>query len=433
MSNDGAGRSQRDALYDRTMSRSTALAAARRRRQRLLVTLPAALLVLGLTGGVLAAALSAKSQRPSHEVVPATQPSTPTNPGHHSTTTSTPTPPGASYTGLTPLSFTAVSLDHWWVLGRGNCQGDTGICWPVLETTNGGRSFSESPGPAEPFSSSMTPAIRFANSSDGYVFGPALYATTNGGSSWVAQSVPGKVVALEAVSGKAFALSCAPSSCSLYSELVGTGNWGPVSLPAQLTGYSHLAAGDGSIVVTDGVGVGAQPVSYFLSTNGGASFTRHLSPCFPGLAGRVFPAINATGVLWAACPTGMLATAFISSNDGASWTRAGAKSTSITPTCEETSSGSTCFGGFSNGLTVAPVDAKTALAWPAGTGAGLVLTTDGGNSYQRVYRGPPTMTLWWAGFSDPSRAYGIVHGQYGGQLIESTDGGTSWQPVPFRS
>jgi photosystem II stability/assembly factor-like uncharacterized protein len=89
---------------------------------------------------------------------------------------------------------------------------------------------------------------------------------------------------------------------------------------------------------------------------------------------------------------------------------------------------------FSNGLSFAAVSAQTALAWPYPPSGGLGLTTDGGETFRTVFQGPSGSTLFWAGYSDPSRAYLLVAtntSPYNGQLWESNDGGVTWSQVNF--
>ncbi len=420
-----SGPAKRDELYARTIGRSGQLAAAKRRRQRLLVTLPAGLLLLALTGGVVAAV--GLSGGPKHD----SRVRRPHGAGSSTTTTA----PGALvYRHFSPLSFTAVSLEQWWVLGEGaGCQGRPD-CQEILQTTDGGQHFTKEPAPVQPASSTSRPGVRFANASDGYVYGPEIYATTDGGARWVRQSLPGPVIALEIGGDKAFALACPAQQCGLYSETVGTDGWTSIRLPTKgRPGYSQLSVSGSRIAVTEAVANGPKPVSFLLSTNGGASFVSRSTPCFPGLGGAVFVPASQTDALWAACPSGMEATPYVSTDSGISWHSASGWSSGSAPALCGQSSLGPCRPIFSNGLFVAPASGSEALALPAVSGAGLVLTTDGGSSYRLVYRGPSSDVLTWAGYSDTSRGYAILSGQSGGGLLETTDGGRAWRQVVFRS
>jgi photosystem II stability/assembly factor-like uncharacterized protein len=419
--NGSSGRSERDALWRRTMERAGDLAAGRRRRQRLLVTAPVIVLVLALTGGVVAAVVATggtggrhlRAAGHRHSGAPPSSTissSTSTIPG-----TTVPMQKTGVVKGFDPMSFTAVSLDHWWVLGEVPCQNSH--CPVIIETLDGGGTFSVVPAPT-----GLAPdpngfiQIRFANSSDGYVVGSQLWATTDGGSHWVRQQLPGSVTALETADGEAFAITCGTQQCALEEAPVGSSAWHTVSLPQQLPNVAFLSVVGSRIVVTSGVGQNA-PVSYQLSTDGGATFSVKSTPCYPGLSGHVFAAASAPSALWAACPTGMLATPFSSSDNGSNW---------------RVANNSSHGTEFSNGLAIAPVSASTALVWPFDNSGGLALTTNGGQSYASVLDGGTGATTVWAGYSDPQRAYAILStGVSSGELWMSSDGGNTWSQVHF--
>jgi len=91
-----------------------------------------------------------------------------------------------------PVSATFVSTNAGWTLGRA-CQGSS--CPAVLmHTTNGGRSWSQVPAPDAQLSvEGVAAVVRFANAHDGWIFGPQLWSTHDGGANWrrVALQVPG--------------------------------------------------------------------------------------------------------------------------------------------------------------------------------------------------------------------------------------------------
>jgi photosystem II stability/assembly factor-like uncharacterized protein len=423
----GSGRERdRDALFRRTMDRAGELAARRRRRQRLLVTAPAIVLVLALTAGVLAAVV-VSSGTPTHHLgaagrhLPTTVPSS-TTPTSTTTAPSTTLPPPRSNAnaikGFDPVSFTAVSLDQWWVLGYVPAARPH---LTIAQTVDGGSRFSllGVPDGLAP-NSNGTLEIRFADPNDGYlVGGSSLWATTDDGASWVAQAIAGSVTALEVADGKAFAIDCGSSSCSLFEEAVGSGgsgSWHVVLLPERLSSEAWLSVVGGRIVVTNGVSH-TGGVWFVISTDGGATFTKRSTPCYRGLGGHVFAAAMSPSALWAACPTGMLATPFRSSDNGSSWSLA-------TNRHQGTE--------FSNGLSIAPISASTALVWPHASSGGLALTTNGGQSFTSVLDRGAGATILWAGYSDSERAYAIfATGTYAGQLWISSDGGRTWSEVHF--
>jgi photosystem II stability/assembly factor-like uncharacterized protein len=127
----------------------------------------------------------------------------------------------------------------------------------------------------------------------------------------------------------------------------------------------------------------------------------------------VAAAADGSSTLWAACPTGMMAEAMLSTDGGVSWR--------IATQTEE----------FPNSLKLAAASSSVALASPSyqtGSGA-LVRTTNGGSSFTVVLSGSSSSTGSWAGFSDLARAYALL----AGSLFESTDGGGTWRSVALKN
>ncbi len=419
---------QRAALFGRTMTRAGQLRAAKRRRHLAMRTLPTVALALGLSAAAVAVATTGGGRHQparSHAVGTSTspRPHATTAPSTTSTTTSTTTTlPAPIISGFDPVSFSAVSLDQWWVLGTAPCQ--SGRCGEVLETSDGGAHFSTH---LLPSALGRVSGVAFANSADGFVYGPGLAVTTDGGATWTTESMPGTVSELQIAGGRADALvTCSSSSAGcqgqvqLFQTAVPGVSWQAVALPRQLVFGASLSVQASMVLVSNGPAssTGAQPVDFLLSNNGGSSFSVETSPCVPGLGGRGEIAISNPAVIWAACPTGMLASPSLSIDGGRTWT----------PVRSSTE--------FSNGLDLSPVSATTALAWPAGGQSGVALTTDGGKTFHTVLTGPTGSVGAFAGYSDASRAYVIFpkgSGNTAGVMYESNDGGRTWTQVLFRS
>jgi len=137
--------------------------------------------------------------------------------------------------GLEVNSASFVTAQTGFALGARGCSRLP--CRALLEeTTTGGNTWTSLRLPkimlVPAFSTSPASAVstvRFENASDGWVFGPALWATTDGGKHWHRQSLPGRVIALAASDGVAFA-SAEPTNgginqARLYESKVGTGTW----------------------------------------------------------------------------------------------------------------------------------------------------------------------------------------------------------------
>lgn len=137
--------------------------------------------------------------------------------------------------GFEVASASFVSARAGFVLGARTCS--MLPCRARLEkTVDGGETWAPVPAPAvslaAPFSSSPTSAVatvRFENAADGWLFGPALWATTDGGQRWHRQSVPGEVIAVAASDGVAFAAAESAGgglgTARLYRSHVGSSTW----------------------------------------------------------------------------------------------------------------------------------------------------------------------------------------------------------------
>jgi photosystem II stability/assembly factor-like uncharacterized protein len=137
--------------------------------------------------------------------------------------------------GLEADSASFVTAQTGYVLGARHCS-RLPCAARLSRTTNGGQTWSTVTTPAvslvEPFSSapaSGVNTVRFASAGDGWLFGPALWATTDGGAHWQRVKIPGDVVALAAGDGEAFAATEPPDgsllAAKLYRSVVGTSKW----------------------------------------------------------------------------------------------------------------------------------------------------------------------------------------------------------------
>ncbi len=375
-----------------------------------------AVAVLALTG----AACGSTTASSPRSTSAATVASTTTRPSSSTTSPATTTapvpvvgPPGGPIpTGFQATSFTAMSLDAWWMLGTARCLTGSGTCGAILRTTDGGSVFAGIPSP--PVSASDVSQLRFASPLDGYAFGPELWQTADGGATWANVPIPGQVTELEAADGEAYALvTAAGSANSTSNELltapVGSRQWRQVPTPTPLGHGSQFAVSGPNLYVLGGNG----DLVLLYSTDQGAQFSQRFDPCTAGLGGSVTVAADGTSTLWAACPTGMMAEAMLSTNGGVTWRVA------------------TATGAFPNSLKLAAASSSVALASPAPetlSGA-LVRTTNGGSTYAVVLSGSSPSTVSWVGFSDPSRAYALL----AGSLFESSDGGATWRSVALKN
>jgi len=354
--------------------------------------------------------------------------------------------PSTGPLGFVPRAFTAASAADWWVLGSVPC----GIryCSSIERTTDGGVTFRTLAAPGGPYGPSVDsrPAvsgIRFAGPSDGWVFGPSLYATHDGGVHWTAVSVPGTVSALEPGLGEVFAtvtpsvLSCQRTgTCDasapaphIYRTLPGSNHWtldpaaGSVSVGLAVHGRSIWVID--SRVTADGPAFGT---ALLHSTDGGDHFTPEAQPV-GGVACDYSPASDT--VVWSYCGGGHFKSTSRSVDAGAHFTTIG----------PEPNSGTTTPNGYPNGSSLqaaSPAAAVAASSTADGPVGGLIRTTDGGATWEIVQAALSKSGTWAVlGFTTPQNGYALWHQPGGGatyhgdtaQLWHTTNGGANWAPI----
>jgi photosystem II stability/assembly factor-like uncharacterized protein len=248
----------------------------------------------------------------------------------------TPPPPP----GFEAQSASFVSAQTGFVLGARQCS--ILPCKALIEkTANGGRHWTSVNAPAVKLTEhySDTPAtgvssVVFANANDGWLFGPALWATTDGGKHWNRVTLSGEVYMVAASGGEAYAAVESPlrgpDQASLYKSAVGSGKWSKVSKVAPVTSLTSFgdsawtgvapgiwtttnsgktwsklsfacprnypAASEVAAASVQDVAIacsnqgdplpGSSYKEVFISSNGGRTF--HRVPGYPPLAGEIF-------------------------------------------------------------------------------------------------------------------------------------------------
>jgi photosystem II stability/assembly factor-like uncharacterized protein len=338
------------------------------------------------------------------------------------------------------MSFSAVSVAHWWVLGSVPC-GDRN-CLRIVTTTDGGASFQSLPAPGAPFGPAgnappVAGQIRFADARDGWVFGPGLYATHDGGRHWAAASVGGAVTDLEPGLGQVFAVATPPEPPCARTGTCGAGApaprlwrtrpesdaWSPD--PAAGGVSLGLAVHGRSVWILDSMRTrGAPAIGTHLrhSADGGDHFATQPG-AIPAVACFYSPVSDT--VLWSYCSGGHLMYAYISADAGRHFSGVGpAAGTQPTP------------NSHPNGSTLAAASPGTAVAASSLPGQPLIRSADGGARWTVVQK-PPDGTGNWSviGFTTPDTGYafwqhpGATYAASTARLWRTTDAGATWSPV----
>jgi hypothetical protein len=362
-----------------------------------------------------------------------------------------PSPASAQGLPAVPPDFAATSVTFigsgtGWVIGQAGAPGQpcaTNYCTSVARTDDAGKSWYGGPAPitGPPSGASGVSQIRFLNPSDGWAFGPGLYATHDGGKLWAKVPTNGyRVTDLETVGSRAFAVfaSCSGTGTnfagectgfSLYSATAGSDNWAPV--PGAVTGLSASAqAASASLVLTGSRGYllapggtlyagpvdgsAWQPVAS--GPAGGASCTT--GPAQPDAqpSGAMLAAATASDLVLACAlgpGSGGGAQVLTSSDGGKAWHQGG-----------------TAPGGSTVTSAAAQPGGEIALA----TTAGLDVSHDGGATWQQLEQGSagPAGGFSYVGLTSQQQGVAVPANAGEHAIWFTYDGGRSWAPHPIK-
>jgi len=384
---------------------------------------------------------------------PPRQALTPTVPPSPATSVSpgAPAPTGNAGSGLAGafvMDLTWVSSADGWALAAAPCA--RGLCPRIARTEDGGRSWSELADPPADLPGGQVDCtvracvsgLRFASGTIGYLFGPALLMTRDGGRTWT--PVPGPPVeSLEPGAGDVVRVvydhTGCPGPCHRVIEAAPAGSSDWRVLFASLSGHGPSRAVTAQVIRAGpqviyvpvygdlAAGAGSAQVAVYRSRDAGRSWDWLADPC----GGRGPTARAATDL--AAAPGGLCApasgaptrgyTVVTSNDDGNTWgpSRPVPASARFTPDLI---------------AAARPSDLVITNSLIAGGGPyayQLAVSTDGGAHWATVVNDPeqirPTAPYAsYLGFQNASvgRWIGDPH-----TIWTTTDGGRHWTKQPF--
>jgi hypothetical protein len=352
-----------------------------------------------------------------------------------------------------PSSVTFISEHTAWVIGPagtpGKCDNkDPYICTSIARTDDAGQTWQggAAPDTGAPNGSTGVGGVRFLNQSDGWAFGPELWATVDGAKHWTPVGTnDARVTDLEASDGQAYALfaTCStpasgPSAdfaadCTSYTLMTATAGsnvWSQVSgVPSVLTNGGSATSAVVQLTGSNG---------YLLAPNGalysgaiGGTWSRvGTAPCQPGTAqanglpGTAQLALSTSSILAIACNQTSASTPpalYGSLDSGASWTQAPAAQ----------------WANISNLSSVGTATSLAAAPGPAGnltmaTSTGIyVLSTDNGRWSASNAAGPaaPQGGFSYVGMTTDEQGVALPADTSLHEIWMTSDGGVTWNPA----
>ncbi len=363
-----------------------------------------------------------------------------------------PTAPPAAPPNFQPTSATFVGPQTGFVIGQAGTPGQCGppdkdICTSIAGTGDYGSRWHgvRAPVAGAPAGPAGVSEVRFYNTSDGWAFGPQLWATHDGGQSWTRVDTLGlRVTALETAGQRVFAVwaQCSGggpdfaadcTSSALYSASPGSDQWSAV--PGAGTGYSLSGTANSSaLVVTAARGYLLTPDGTLLSGPSGSAgawqpvagtgtgtASPAPAPCRPGApqasgqpSGALLAATTSSGLVLVCTSPATGATqakqVYTSADDGLQWQKAGAAPAAGT---------ATSVAGTPVGTIV--------LA----TTAGLELSADGGATWTAAQGALPPGGFSYVGMTGSRQGVAVPADTAQHAVWFTFDGGQNWRASPI--
>jgi photosystem II stability/assembly factor-like uncharacterized protein len=379
--------------------------------------------------GAIPPGVGASPSAPVGTTVPAA--STPAPSSSAAVATPAPTPQGAKVpAGFQPVSATFVSSADGWVLGSIPCSGAR--CPAIVRTTDGGSTWSAIGAPRTKMGNGSLPGLmngtgisglRFANASNGWAFGPELWATHDGGATWARVVIAGlpataAVAALEAAHGSVHAVAYdGDHDFRIATSAIRADDWrlADVRVPVgagPVPQIQLVLAGDAGWVLQNDRTVvnGARLLA--------GTWLSWDPPCLDVVGPALLAASSATDLI-AVCDEGVMSTPsgehlYSSKDGGVTFSRVGGRLPINSAVAVATPDGSTIVVAGSNA-----------------SGAALLTSFDGGRTWPSTLNAG-NVGIIQLGFTTKTQGLLITRNQSDvGTMLMTHDGGRTWSRVAF--
>lgn len=382
-------------------------------------------------------------------------PSASGSPGRTSASTGSPAPVPTQPQvppNFAPASVTFVGADTGWTLGQAGTPGQCGppsplICTSIARTDDGGQTWYGVPAPVAgtPDGSQGVSQIRFADLKNGWVFGPQLWATHDGGHSWTRIGTRGeRVITLAVRDGTAYAVwarcsgggadfSARCTRFTLWSAAADSNVWQRVPAPGQDLGTAGpgssvplVLSGSGGYLLTPGGQLLTGPVGAAGAWRAAGGALPAAAPCAPGTGQQAGLLLTDTGLSTGRATTSLAVICampgltsggaeqvFFSSDGGKTWRPTGSA------------------GGHGRPASLSGSPSGTLVL---ATSRGIRLSADHGASWRAAaVTGAPAGGFSYVGMTTAEQGIAIPADTSEQAIWFTHDGGRTWAPVAVRS